>query len=83
MKIIWMPRGPRPPTALLLWKRRIAERVNKLMEREGLSIRELAFRAGLPIAFVKRITAGKFYPGHKARLLLARALRTTTRYLES
>lgn len=83
MKIVWMPRGPQPPSALLLWKRRISGRMNKLMEREGLNVRELAFRSGLPIVFVKRIVAGKFYPSHKARLLLARALRTTSRYLES
>lgn len=82
MKILWGSPVKRP-TALLLWKRRISQRLKTLLEREEMSLPELSLRSGLPTEFLERILKAKFYPPHKARSKMAKALRTTVKYLES
>ena len=65
---------PVKPSGLLLWKRRVSAKFNRALKEQKLTIQEVAFKTRLPLRFLEKVQKGEFYPSHKARTLLEKAL---------
>lgn len=80
MKLMWGA-PPTGPTALLLWKRRFAQRFAVLIQKKKVTVPELALRSGLPIPYLNRLLKARIYPTFKARSMIGKALGVTEEYL--
>ena len=76
-----MPKGsadePKPPDAGRIYLARLGERVRKLREAQGMTLKRAAQLSGLSDRFIIEVEKGKANPSLTSIISLARALQTT------
>ena len=56
------------------WKDEMAQTINARLKEMRFTWFDLAYWAGLPDGYVRRVAEAKLYPAHKARLKMADVL---------
>lgn len=64
-----------------LWKRRMANRVQRLLKAKGLSAFDLAMKSGMPPSYLMKVVAAETYPTFKVRQAIAPHLGVTEKEL--